>query len=188
MTTDISVMNDVIDVLRNQNKPTFLSFVSDTECDMNKFVDYWVIIDGKKKKNPNPTPNPFYGTRKISRRYKIVTGFDYENSVNGRREREGLERDFESKENWFQPLSKGLVTDKKTMSKYYLRYQYMNDSTLEKVYIHEGKVVNENDVKPYINPPSEYKNQGVEDTCNFQVVNLENLISITINGTKYTLR
>jgi hypothetical protein len=157
---------------------------------MNQYLDYWVVDgEGKKKKNPNPTKNPYFdlGIENIKRQYKIVTGFDYENSVNNRREKEGKEKDFEAKENWMEFISNGLVTDKSTGTKFYLRYQYQKDSKLEQEFLFNGNPILKQLFESYMTQRSEYENQGLNNPLQFQVVNLDNVMEISINKERYEL-
>jgi hypothetical protein len=179
-------------LLLNFKGVSMISMISDTPMEMNKFLDYWVINEeGKKKKNPNPTPNPYYesGIRNVSRKYQINIGFnDYEKLVNDRREKEGLDRDFEQEDNWFEVLSTSLVTDKKTNSKFYLRYQRTDKSTLETEYKFEGNEIERQLFESFlVKSNSDYSNQGVNNTLKFEVCNLENIKEVVWNGTKYTL-
>jgi hypothetical protein len=176
------------EILSNVNNPTMTSFRSKVPVQMNQYLDYWVIDEnGKKRKNPNPTRNPYYdeGIINHSRKYKIVTGFDYVNGVNRRRENEGLEGNFEGQENWFEVVSKGLVTDKKTHTKLYFRYQYQLDSTLEQEFLFQDDVIGKELFEQFQKEKSNYENQGTDNTLNFQVCNLDNILEISIGGTKY---
>lgn len=183
---------DWVSVLKNElmniNTSTLVSMVSKVPVKMNQYLDYWLIDEnGKKRKNPNPTRNPYYdgGIDNLSRKYKINTGFDYVKSVTRRRENEGVEETFEGKENWFNVLSKGLVTDKKTESKFYFRYQYQLDSTLDQEFYFGNDTIGRELFERYEQDKSDYENQGVDNPCRFQVCNLENILEMTINGTRY---
>jgi hypothetical protein len=193
MSTQVTIPQvDWVSVLKNEleniNTSMFVSFISKVPVEMNKFEDYWIFNhEGKKKKNPNPTPNPYYevGIINHSRKYKIITGFDYVKSVTGRRTKEGIEEPFEGQDNWFDVISKGLVTDKKTGLKFYLRYQYQLDSTLEQEYLYQNDPIGKELFERFETTKSNYENQEVENPCRFQVCNLENILELTINGTKY---
>ena len=183
---------DWVEVLKNEleniNTPQFVSFISRVPVDMNKYEGYWIFNhEGKKKKNPNPTPNPYYeeGIENLSRKYKIITGFDYVKSVNRRRKDEGIDEPFEGKDNWFEVISKGLVIDKSTRSKYYIRYQYQLDSTLEQEYFFQNDPIGRELFERFEKTKSDYENQEVDDPCRFQVCNLNHILEITINGTRY---
>jgi hypothetical protein len=183
--------SEFVELLRNVETPSFIAMVSKTPVDMAKYDAYWIEIDGKRKKNPNAVPNPFFdlGIENLSRKYKILTGFDYAKSVNARLEREGKDADFVAKETWHLPISKALVTDRKTESKFYLRYQYMPDSTLETEYTYNGDPIGKELFKQYMADKSNsYANQGLDNTLNFQVCNVDNLLEVSMNGTRYVLQ
>ena len=181
---------ELSNILLEVKNPTMLSMLVRVPVNMNQYLDYWIINEeGKKKKNPNPTPNPYYeqGIHSVRRMYKIITGFDYQDSVNGRLVREGKEGNFESeKPVWFKFLSKGLVTDQKTESKFYLRYQYLNDSILEGHYEFNGNEIEKQMFESFmVKVSNEYDKQGLDNTLNFQVVSLKNILEISINKQKY---
>ena len=182
---------ELVQILENINTPTFVGMVTDTPIEMKKFLDYWIINEeGKKKKNPNPTPNPYFesGIRKVSKKYKIITGFDYENSINRRLENEGKEGNFESSENWFEFVSKGLVRSKSNPEKYYFRYQYQNDSTTESTSYFEGNPIDKVLYESYCNQVTDYyKSQGLENPLMFQVCSLDNIKTISINKEQYEI-
>jgi len=198
--------NEMRIILGNVNNPDMISFISLTPVDMNQYLDYWVIDgDGKKRKNPNPTPNPYFemGIKNLSRKYKIVTGFDYEKSINRRLEKEEKEPNFvggykptidengevKQREVWFDMISKGLVTDKKTHTKYYLRYQYCKDSVIgEPEYIFNGDVIEKMLFESYMKKSNNfYDNQGLDNPLMFQVCDLNNIISISMGKEVYEL-
>jgi hypothetical protein len=187
--------NEMREILSNVNNPDMISFESKTPEKMNQYLDYWLIGEnGKKTKNPNPTPNPFFesGIINHSKKFKIITGFDYENSVNSRLKREGKEQNFvsgEGREVWFDMISKGLVTDKKTHQKFYLRYQFLKDSIISTEYLYNGNPILKQLFESYLTKKSEnsYSNQGLDDTLNFQVCDLNNIVEISMGGEKYQL-
>ena len=205
--TKVITRSNLRTILQGVNNPDFISFVSKTPEKMNGFLDYWLIGEnGKKTKNPNPTPNPFFedGIFNLSRKYKIVTGFDYEKSINRRLEKEGKEGNFEGgykptvneetgevtqREVWFDVLSKGLVTDKKTHSKFYLRYQFLKDSTIgQPEYLYNGNPIEKQMFESFLTKKSEsYQNQGLDDTLNFQVCDLNNILFLSMGGEVYEL-
>lgn len=182
--------DELVEILRNVNTPQFVSFWSRTSEKMNKYLDYWVINEeGKKKKNPTPTENPFFekGIVKVSKKNRIITGFEYEDNVNRQREREGKEGDFVSKENWFNVLSKGLVTDKSTGSKFYLRYRYLPESTLITKSFHGKSSIDKQMYEQYLTERSDYENQDLDNPIRFQVCDLRNIHTLSIGGERYKL-
>jgi hypothetical protein len=182
-------------ILSEVNTSQFISFESKTPQKMNKFLDYWLEVEGSKRKNSNPTPNPFMEGGIYNRQHKIdiVTGFDYERSVNGRREKEGKESDFvsgEGKEPWFNVISKGLVTDKRTESKFYLRYQFTDRSHMkENEFTHNDNPIEKQMFEDYLvkKNTDSYSNQGLDNPLNFQVCDLKHILTITMNHVKYVL-
>jgi hypothetical protein len=182
-------------ILENVNNPDMISFISKVPVKMNQYLDYWLVGEnGKKSKNPNPTVNPFLenGIFNLSKKFKIITGFDYENSVNNRLKKEGKEQNFvsgEGREVWFEMISKGLVTDKKTHQKFYLRYQFLKDSVTSTEYLYNGNPILKQLFESYMTQKNEdsYQNQGLDDTLNFQVCNLDNILEISMGGEKYQL-
>ena len=168
--TVVITLNELVTILTGVNSPMFISIVSDTEVKMRK------------------TGNDFLGVRKLSEKYRIITGFDYEQSVNNRLIKEGKEGDFEGSSNWFEVISKGLVTDKKTHSKHYLRYQYHTTSTLSSTYTVNGEEVQKEDFQQFIIGSSDYSNQGLDNPLRFQVCDLRNIREISINGYHYIIQ
>jgi hypothetical protein len=181
-------------LLSEINTPQFISMVTNVPQKMNKFLDYWLENEGRRTKNPNPTRNPYEEGSIIQHMKKIdiVIGFDYEDSVNGRRKREGKEEDFvsgEGREPWFNMISKSLVTDKKTGTKFYLRYQFTDRSHSDNPeYFHYGNPIEKQLFEDYlIQKKSDYSNQGLDNTLNFQVCDLRHVEVITMNHVEYTL-
>jgi hypothetical protein len=190
--------NQMRTILENVNNPDMISFTSRTPVDMNQYLDYWITDEnGKKHKNPNPTPNPFFetGIQNLSTKFKIITGFDYVKSVNRRLEKEGKEGNFvggfknEERETWFDVISKGLVTDKKTHTKYYLRYQYCKDSVIGKPeYSFNGDPIEKRLFESYMKQSKNfYDNQNLENPLMFQVCDLNNILSISMGKEVYEL-
>lgn len=182
---------ELVTILSEVNNPQFVGGIFNVPEDMNKYLDYWTITEeGKRKKNPNPTLNPYFesGIRKISKKYKLVTGFDYEKSVTDRLKREGKEGNFESKENWFEVVSKGLVVNKNNPNKFYFRYQYLDDSTTETTSYFEGNPIDKQLYQSYLKEKGNYENQGLDNPLRFQVVGVENIVELSLGGVRYILQ
>jgi len=183
--------SEIVTYLSDYNYSRVCSMVSLTPVQMNQYLDYWIITpEGKKKKNPTPTPNPFMesGIFLFARKYKIFTGFNYKRAIVGRLEKEGKEAEFEVGESWHKQVSLSLVTDKATESKYYFRYQYVEDSILEMDYLHNGNAIDRRLFEGYITKKSdEYVNQGLDNPLRIQVCNLQNILELTLDGVRYKL-
>jgi hypothetical protein len=217
-------------ILSETNVNQFISMVSKTPQKMNDYSDYWLMIDGKRKKNPNPTPNPFLPSGIYKEQYKIdvLTGFgNYDDIIVKRLKKEGkseevindfinrheikkeqkrvelrekhpdwtdeqIEEEIERtrKEVWWTPISNSLVTDKRTESKFYLRYVYTertHDHT--DTFTHEGNEVDRQIFQDFLTKKNtdSYSSQGLDHTFNIQFVDLEHIVELTMNGTKYIL-
>lgn len=177
------------EILLGVNSPKFISMKTKTEVGMNKYTNFWIEDEnGNKVRNSNRVPwkrGPVY---KVSKKISLITGFNYETSVNGRLVREGKEPNFKPGEGQFKQLSKGLVTDKKTESKFYVRYQRMKSSTVNTEYVpSDGNPIELAMFKNWMKSKSENTNQGLDNPLNYEVCNLDNVLEITINGCHYTL-
>ena len=175
LTVSTITRDELKNILSTVNTPMFISIKSNTELPMNK------------------KGNPWFGVRKISEKYKILTGFDYDQSIDGRQEKEGVEKidtNPNDRPQWFEQISKGLVTDKKTGEKFYLRYQYMTDSTLSSKLSPEPNFKNDIEkqmFESFKKKSSSYDNQGLENPLRFQVCDLRNIEEISIMGNHYKL-
>lgn len=181
--------NDLKSFLMEVNTPTMVSLETLTPERMNDYLDYWLVgQDGKKKKNPNPTRNPFTdGIFSRTRMYRIQTGFDYPNSVSERRKKEGLTPEFQNeddKEIWYNIVSKGLVVHKDDPTKFYFRYQKLKDSTLGHQYLYRNNPIERQMFESYMTKRNteEYSNQELDNPVRMKVVKLENIIRINILG------
>ena len=170
----------------------FISFRTNTPTAMNQYLNYWLVgADGKKTKNPSPVRNPYFdlGIRTIARKFKIVIGFDYENSVNGRLDKEGKDADFEASQNWIEHCADNrvCVMNRKDNSKKYLAYQYLDDSILECEYQYNGNPIEAKLFEAFKQAKSTYSNQGLDNVLAFQVVALDNIEEISIMGAQYVI-
>ena len=181
---------DLKNYLQTINEPKWFGMETLVPKKMNDYLDYWVINnEGKKKKNPNPTPTPFkeQGIWSYTRCYKMMTGFDYVESVKRRRVNEDLTPEFQNeddKEIWFNMVSKGLVVHKDNPNQFYFRYQRTETSVLEQEYRH-GKMtpIEKHLFESFLTQSrNHYENQGLEHSLRFEVVKLENIIRLNIDG------
>ena len=134
---------DLVAVLRDVNSPQFSAGVFDTPVDMNNYDEFYLEINGVKKRNPNAKANPFQndGIRCVAKKFKLVTGFDYDDSVENRLINEGKSPNFKKGTVWYDCISKGLAVHKKDNSKYYFRYQYLPNSIIDADYYHQGSPI-----------------------------------------------
>jgi hypothetical protein len=182
--------NEFVKVLSGLVTPQFAAGIFDTPVDMDKYDEFHIIVDGKKKKNPNAVLNPYYsdGVRCVSKKYKLVTGFNYGKCVNNRLVDEGKDPNFVSGTTWYTLVNPFLAVHKNDPTKFYFRYQYLPNSIIDADYYFQGNGIQRMMFTQYLKDKSNtYKKQGLENELKVQVVAIENIIEVTINGTTYVL-
>lgn len=153
--------NSVSEFTKNVSRGTFgISLITLTEPKMRK------------------TNNPYFGrVHKASYMTNVALGYDYENSVNNRLDKKGLDADFQAE----KPKGKSwaeypyiLQADKDASVKY-LRCTMRANTKAKSIYILDGKVVTDDntllEIKSFIQKSSTSKKQteiGLED--NEQVI------------------
>jgi hypothetical protein len=180
-----------VDVLRNLDSPQFAAGIFDTPVDFNKYADYYLEVDGKKKKNPNAILNPFFddGVRCVTKKFKLVTGFDYETSIVTEAKKEGVPLTWERGDIWYNLISKTLAVHKNDPTKFYFRYQYLDNSIITADYYFKGNTIDRTIFKQFLKDKSKaYANQGLYDPTAVQVVSVDNIVECSINGTTYILQ
>ena len=152
---------------------------------MNKYLDF--RVSGKEN------PNPYYERVLVEQRLSnIQTGFDYVKQLTGKYRREGIVpvENEDKKDIWFNVISKSLVVDKKTGSKFYFRYQDHESSYLETKYLLEGNSIDRQLFQDYIQESktdySKYQN-GLENTLNFKVISLDHIKRMKILKQEYII-
>jgi hypothetical protein len=121
--------------------------------------------------------NPYLGVVKKSRINGVVN-FNYENSVNRQREREGSETDFVAEERkWGHRINGTPVVKHK--DKYYLEVKV--ERVLDSSYELNGNVVNYEDLKPFFYAKGESR-QGVENEIKLRDFSLDSLKALKYNG------
>lgn len=186
---------DLVEILRTtDDSPKFCAFTSVTKRDdLSKFDKYFIEVNGAKKKNPNAIPNPFYedGIYNFTKKVNIVTGFDYAKSIEGRMKKEGIEEpEWEGGQSWHVAINKVLSVHKSDDTKFYMRYQYLENSNQEIEYYFKGDPIAYQLFQAFVKKYDTYANQkqqGLTNVLRFQVVSLDNLVSISIDKNKYRI-
>jgi hypothetical protein len=155
------------------------------KVEMNKYLDF--------KQSGKQNPNPYYDQVLIEQRVSnIQTGFDYDSQLDRKYSKEGITPIVkeDKKECWFDIVTKTLVVSKKHPNNFYFRYQDHDSSYLDTKYIFEGnsieKVMFEQYVRDTKTDYSKYQN-GLENTLNFKVMNLDHIKRIKILKQEYTI-
>lgn len=138
------------------------------------------LTDAQAKK----TDNPFGRIFKMSR-VNGFTGFNYENSVNRQREREGNEKDFEAQaRSWGERINNCLV---KKGEEYYLTIK-VEKSLMKPVYMYYSnglQIISRETVAKFLRPAKSSPNQGLDREVIYRNYKLESIVKICINGQTY---
>lgn len=181
-----------VDVLRGlPTRSHFVAGIFDTPVDFNKYKDYYLEVNGKKKKNPDAILNPFYedGVRCLSKKFKLITGFDYATSIENEAKKEGVPMTWVRGDVWYNLVNQFLVVSKSEPEKFYFRYQYLDNSIISADYYFKGNEIDRTIFKQFVKDKSNaYANQGLNDPTAVQVVSVDNIVECSINGTTYILK
>lgn len=197
--------DEFVEVLKTKDTAKLVAGIFDTPVDFNKYDKLYLEVDGKRKKNPDAVLNPFFeeGVRCVSKKFKLVTGFHYEESLrkqweaenaaeNALRRSQGLPEKvmtWNRGETWYNLVTKTLAVHKNDPTKFYFRYQYLDDSIIYADYYFQGNDIDRTIFKQFLKDKSKaYKNQGLDDPTAVQVVSIDNIIECTIDGTTYILK
>jgi hypothetical protein len=129
------------------------------------------------------TNNPFTGIKKVSR-VNVTIGFNYQNSVNNQRQREGSDTDFESLPRKWGERIKGtpLVSHNGNM---YLEAKV--EKTLDHMYINtHGQNIPDDLIAPFLPKHGETR-QELDKEVILRDYKIDSIIGIKINGEEYTV-
>lgn len=176
-----SNIQSVNEFCKQINKGTFgISLVAVTEPKMNK------------------KGNPFFGrVKKATYITNVALGYTYENVVNNRLDRKGLESNFESEKpkgkSWLE-FPYLLVSDKDNTQQY-LRTTMRKNSKIDNIYLLDGKIVNNldiiNQIKQWLPKPSTSAKQETfglteEEQVIVRDFKVENIVSLMQGEKNYT--
>ena len=153
-------------------------------------VEITTATEPKMKK----TGNPFIGrVTKISVYYNAILGVSYENAVNGRLEKKGLERDYVSEaprgKKWYNAF---FYVSEKDSSVYYLKIGMRKNTTCRSHYLVDGRPITESELamlNEFLYKPSGTCNKqaehGLEEDEQYRIVapKLENVVEIKVGNT-----
>lgn len=183
---------EFVEIARGFETPGFAAGIFDTKVELNKF-DAFNIVDenGVTKRNKNAVRNPYYddGIRCVSKKFKLVTGFNYAKVINQRLVEEEKDPNFVPKDNWYTCVNPFLAVNKKDDKKFYFRYFYLPNSIIDMDYYFQGNDIDRMVFNQYVtDKSSNYKNQGLDNELMIQVVSVENIIELSFNGTTYVFK
>jgi hypothetical protein len=166
--------SEVVTILSNYEKKSFINVVSETLVRMNK------------------TGNPYYNQVKkhSSRNYYINS--DYVKRVFGNGEKEGISKE----ENTFEVenmkgkdrVKNSVCIDTKTQSVYYIFLELFDEVPPKVEYTFEGNPIDKHIFESYLVKVSESKKQPQERKVKVITPKIENIKSFTLEGVKYIVQ
>lgn len=134
------------------------------------------------------TNNPYLNRVQKLAKYSVQS-YEYGKVVNARLVREGKEPIFESGElpwgSWVEGYEGTLLTHK---DKFYLRYYPMNNNNVQVLYLLDGRVATAEetaDILSFVQKSKASEQGGLTKKVIVRSINVENIVSLTIDGTKY---
>lgn len=174
------------------NFAQFAEYVSNLKgC---QFVNVFALTTAEMNKGRGANLNPYYGRVQKFTATPMQVGYDYENAVNNRLEREGKERSFSAERlPWGEWVTLNKVITHKGML--YLRTYCVRKSHPKTFYLLDGELATAeqyNAFAPYLKGASTSTKQeacGLEEE--YQVkprdYKFSSILAITMNGTRITL-
>lgn len=158
-------------ILMDTKGATFATIVTETEPTMRK------------------TNNPLFDKVVKQSRMNVTLNFNYENSVNSQRAKEGADTDFEaSPRKWGERIKGTMLVSHKGMV--YVEAK-MNGKPQETVYLHKDtrNVISKEAIDDFLPKPKSNKDhQGVEKEIILRDFMITSIKEIAIKGTHYVVR
>ena len=161
---------NMITLLNEVERPTFVHLVTETKVRMNK------------------KGNPYHEqvTKCLSSNFYI--GSSYEDRVNNNRVKEGKETDFVSSPlSGKNHISKCVLTDTKTQTKFYVMCEWFKRSYPKVEYKHNGNSIDKQMFESYLVKRKESEKQQIENKVNIVTYLIESIKEIRMNRTRYIL-
>ena len=162
---------DMVSVFNNVEKPTFVNLVTDTIVGMNKkcntYYEYKVI----KHKSSN-----------------LYIGSTYEDRVNNNLIKEGKENNFvSSTPSGKRHISKCILTDTKTETKFYLMCEWFKRSYPKISYKFQNRSIDKVLFEDYLIKRTESVKQDLDKKVNIVTYGMESIKEVRMNKTLYIL-
>lgn len=161
--------SELLTILMNVEKPTFVNIVSQTKVRMNK------------------TDNPYFEKVKKTSKGNYFIGGNYEDMVGERMKREGMLPTFKSEECSVGEHVTKCVQFNEKLNKYYLQYFIFETSNIKSSYEFEGNEIERELFRSYEVKKSETSRQPQENKHKPQSFSVENIKEISLFGTHYII-
>lgn len=160
---------ELLTLLMNVEKPTFTNIVSNTKVRMNK------------------GNNPYFDKVVKSSKGNYFIGGSYEEMVNTRMGKEGMEQNFESKECSVGEHVGKCVQFNEKLNRHYLQYFSFETTKPKSEFEFEGNYIDRELFRSFEVKRSEVSRQPQENKHQPQSFMLSSIREITLNGTKYVI-
>jgi hypothetical protein len=162
---------DMVSVFNNVEKPTFVNLVTNTIVRMNK------------------KGNPYYEDKVIKHQSSnFYIGSTYEDRVNNNRLKENKENDFVSSiPSGKKHISKCILTDTKTETKFYLMCEWFKRSYPKISYKFQNDSINKVLFEDYLVKRTESVKQDLDKKVNIVTYGIESIKEVRMNKTLYIL-
>lgn len=160
---------ELLTILMSIDKPTFTHIVSKTKVRMNK------------------GGNPYFDKVTKHSKGNYFIGGSYEDMVNTRCVKEGIEPNFESQECSVGEHITKCVQYNENLQRYYLQYFIFPTSNIKSEYTYEGDSIERELFRSYESKKSESSRQPQENKHKPQSFMLSSIEEMTLNGTEYVV-
>lgn len=162
--------SNMITLLNEVERPTFVHLVTETKVRMNK------------------KGNPYHEQIVKCLSSNFYIGSEYEKRVNNNREKEGVETDFVSSPlSGKEHISKCVLTDTKTQTKFYVMCEWFKRSYPKVEYKYNGNSIDKQMFESYLVKRKESEKQQIENKVNVVTYLIESIKEIRMNRTRYIL-
>lgn len=158
---------EMLTILMNVEKSTFINVVSSTNVRMNK------------------TNNPYFDKVKKLTKSNYLIGNEYETRVQTNEGKEGLEKSFESVESSVGVHVSKCVLFNEKLNTYYLQYELFKESNPTTEFLFEGNQIEKELFESYLVKKSTTSRQTQERKVFFQTFKVSSINEFTLDGTHY---
>jgi len=163
-------VKEIIEVLKQVEKSTFINVTMDTEVRMNK------------------TNNPYFGQIRKLTNCNYLIGNEYENRVNSNEVKEGMEGNFEAmKPSGKTHVSKCVLVDDKTGSTHYLMVERFDEVKPKVEYRQGGNQIDKEIFENFLVKVSETSRQDQDRKVMVITPKIENIRELSLNGVHYVV-
>ena len=163
-------VNELLNLLNQIEKPTFVHITMETEVRMNK------------------KDNPYFGRVKKVTSGNYLLCSDYEQRVNNNSEKEGQERTFKSElPKGKKHISKCVLVDTKTESVHYVMLERFDEIKTKVSYYMDGNEIEKQLISDWLRSSYKSKKQTQERKVMVFTPKLTNIREISIDKMKYTV-